>query len=154
MRRCKTFFKCGFRNMTWRLSEVHTLSFVLVALFNLMLSTIYIIDQFEIKQSVLILNREGCTRLLQIGITPLPQAHDTCRIQADFRSNRMDDGGRMFLDELEFRIPEPQLVIAMPLKDQLWDRRHWILIVWEITCVMLMLGAMWTSSIRRLKEGK
>lgn len=126
-----------------------------IAFFSWLLSSAYIFGQFEIKHSTLVLNREGCMHLMQLGITPLPQADsDTCRIKVPFRSNMQDGGGRIWVGDREVRIPEHQLVYAMPMAGQPWSTRELFLVAWEAISVLLLVGSMWLTEfcIRRERE--
>ena len=54
----------------WRLFvEYALITFVFSSVVAALACTAYILGQFEYRQSVLILNREGCTHLQQLGIT-------------------------------------------------------------------------------------
>ncbi len=125
------------------------------ALFSWLLSSAYIFGQFEIKQSTLVLNREGCLHLTQVGITLQPQpGSDTCRLQVPFRANLQDDGGRILVGERVIRIPEHQLVYAFPLAEQPWTLRDRMLVAWEVICILLLAGSMWLTEVclRRERE--
>jgi hypothetical protein len=139
----------------WRLSKNEAIAIFIVAFFSWLFSSAYIFGQFEIKQSTLLLNREGCMHLMQLGITPQPQADsDTCRIKVPFRSNLQDGGGRISVGERVIRIPEHQLVYALPLAEQHWSTRDSILMAWEVISVLLLAGSMWLTEfcIRRERE--
>lgn len=124
----------------WRLFVGYALiTFVFSAVMALLACTAYILGQFEFRQSVLILNREGCTHLQQLGITPLPQpATDTCRVQFGFRPNLLDDGGRIQVGGDSVRIPEHQLVASLDMPEQPWTPHQWFLIALEAICVLLV----------------
>lgn len=124
----------------WHLFVQYALiTFVFSAVTALLACTAYILGQFEFRQSVLILNREGCTHLQQLGITPLPQpATDTCRVQTGFRPNLLDDGGRIKIGGDSVRIPEHQLVASLAMPEQPWGPYQWFLIALEAICVLLV----------------
>jgi hypothetical protein len=139
---------------TWRLTQEYGAILMTLSLFNLLGTTAYIVGQFEFKQSILVLNKDGCAHLTQRSLSPLSQTSDTCRIQANFRSNLLDAGGRAILDGREVRIPEYQLIAAMPLEEQPWSRRHWLLLGWDAFCAMLLLGTIWVNTRFSRKEGR
>ena len=124
----------------WRLFVKYVLiTFVFSSVVTLLASTSYLLGQFEYRQSVLILNREGCTHLRQLGIAPLSQPEaDTCRVQLGFRPNLLDDGGRIRIEGGSIRIPEHQLVASMVTPEQPWTVHQWSLIAWEFFCVLLV----------------
>lgn len=124
----------------WRLFvEYALITLVFSSVVALLASTSYLLGQFEYRQSVLILNREGCAHLRQLGIATLPQPEaDTCRVQLGFRPNLLDDGGRIMIGEGTARIPEHQLVASMPMPEQPWTSHQWFLIAWEFFCVLLV----------------
>lgn len=125
------------------LSKEKALVLSIIAFFYLLLCSVHIFLEFEIKQSTLVLNREGCLHLTQVGITPQPQPDtETCRLQVPFRVNLQDEGGRILLGERVIRIPEHQLVYTHPLPEQPWTSRHWMLAAWEVICILFMAGSM------------
>ncbi|HEX7455427.1 MAG TPA: hypothetical protein VF296_05225 [Gallionella sp.] len=104
----------------------------------------YVLGQFEIKQSILILNREGCVHLQQFGITPLPQSEsNTCRIELPFRQNLLNAGGRIWVEERYISIPEYQLIGSSPLPDPPWTSHHWYLVLLECLSMLLLLLSAW-----------
>lgn len=140
---------------TWQLSKDRAIALFIVVFFSWLFSSAYIFGQFEIKQSTLVLNREGCMHLTQLGITPLPQVDsDTCRINAPFRSNMQDGGGRISVEDREVRIPEHQLVYAMATAGQPWSSRDSILVAWEVISTLLLIGSMWLTEQCIRREGK
>lgn len=124
----------------WRLFVGYALiTFVFSSVVASLACTAYILGQFEFRQSVLILNREGCTHLQQLGITPLPQPETaTCRVQLGFRPNLLDDGGRVKIGGDSVRIPAHQLVASMTMPEQPWTLHQWLLIALEAICVLLV----------------
>ncbi len=113
--------------------------FVFSSVVALLASTSYLLGQFEYRQSVLIMNQEGCAHLRQLGIAPLPQPETaTCRVQLGFRPNLLDDGGRIKIGEGTVRIPEHQLVVSMAMPEQPWTLHQWFLIALEILYVLLV----------------
>ena len=125
---------------SWRLFVWYALiTFVFSSVVAALACTAYILGQFEYRQSVLILNQEGCAHLRQLGIAPLPQPEtDTCRVQLGFRPNLLDDGGRIKVGGDLVRIPEHQLVASMPMPEQPWTTRDWYLVALEIISVLLV----------------
>lgn len=100
----------------------------------------YVIGQLEIKRSILILSREGCVHLQQLGITPLQQpGSDTCRIELPFRPNPINAGGRIWIGERYISIAQCQLIGASPLLDQPWTSHHWYLLLLECLSMLLLL---------------
>ena len=119
--------------------EYALITFVFSSALALLASTAYILGQFEFRQSVLILNHEGCAHLRQLGIAPLPQPEtDTCRVQLGFRPNLLDDGGRIKVGGDSVRIPAHQLVASMTMPEQPWTLHQWFLIALEAICVLLV----------------
>lgn len=140
---------------SWLPSQDQAILLFIVALFNWLFSTAHIFGQFEIHPSVVILNREGCEHLIQNGITPVPQeSTGTCHIQGAYRANLMDAGGRIYLGDRTIHIAEQRLVSVKPLPDQPWAARQWLLLGWEVICVLLVLGAMWLESFSHRREIK
>lgn len=151
----RTNFKT--RNKTakpsWRPTQGQAIFLFAAALFNWLISTAYIAGQFEIHPAVVILNRQGCEHLIQNGITPVPQeSTDTCHIQAPYRANMLDAGGRIYLAERTMHISELRLVSVKPLPDQPWTARHWRLLGWELICGLLVIGSIWLESFSRRWE--
>lgn len=124
----------------WRLFvEYALITFVFSSVVALLASTSYLLGQFEYRQSVLILNQEGCAHLRQLGIATLPQPEaSTCRVQLGFRPNLLDAGGRIKVEGDTIRIPEHQLVASIPMPEQPWTSHQWFLIAWEFVCVLLV----------------
>ena len=99
----------------WRLSKEGAVILIFATMLISLVSTSYIVGQFEIKQSTLILNRDGCIHLDQVGINSqrLPDS-DTCRVELPFRPNPLDAGGRIWAGERVIKIPESQLICFSP----------------------------------------
>jgi len=130
----------------WRLSKEGAVILIFATMLISLVSTSYIVGQFEIKQSTLILNRDGCIHLDQVGINSqrLPDS-DTCRVELPFRPNPLDAGGRIWAGERVIKIPESQLICFSPLAEQPWTSHHWFLMAWEICSVLLVLLSMWVT---------
>jgi len=130
----------------WRLSKEGAVILIFATMLISLASTSYIVGQFEIKPSTLILNRDGCIHLIQLGINPQRQPDsDTCRLQLPFRPNPLDAGGRIWAGERIIKIPESQLIGFSPLAEQPWTSHHWFLMAWEIGSVLLVLLSMWLT---------
>lgn len=143
MQNCKSLINRDTRSKlvrSWRLFVWYALiTFVFSSVTAALACTAYILGQFEFRQSVLILNQEGCAHLQQLGITPLPQPETaTCRVQLDFRPNLLDDGGRIKVGGDSVRIPAHQLVASMAMPEQPWTLHQWLLIALETICVLLV----------------
>jgi hypothetical protein len=109
-------------------------------------STGYIAGQFEIRPSKLVLNREGCIHLVQVGIEPVPlPGSDMCWVECPFRPSRLDDGGRIWVGEREIKISESQLIGFSPRTSTPWTVHQWFLIGLEILSVLLVLFSMWLT---------
>jgi hypothetical protein len=124
----------------WRQFVVYALiTFVFSSVLTMLATTSYLLGQFEFRQSVLILNQEGCAHLRQLGVATLPQSEkDTCRVQLGFRPNMLDDGGRIKIEGDSIRIPEHQLVTFMAMPEQPWTPHQRFLIALEAICVLLV----------------
>lgn len=124
----------------WRIPAAGAAIIFLSAVMTWLGATAYVLGQLEIKQSILILNREGCVHLQQLGITPLPQPEaNTCRIEVSFRPNLLNAGGRIWVGERYISIPEYQLINSSTLPDQPWTSHHWYLVLLECLSVLLLL---------------
>jgi hypothetical protein len=143
MQNSKSVINRNFRNKlhrAWHLFVGYALiTFVFSSVVASLACTAYILGQFEFRQSVLILNQEGCAHVQHLGITPLPQPETaTCRVQLGFRPNLLDDGGRIKVGGDSVRIPAHQLVASMTMPEQPWTLNQWLLIALEAICVLLV----------------
>ena len=131
----------GKLHRSWRLIVRYALiTFVFSSVMALLASTSYLLGQFEFRESILILNQEGCAHLRRLGVTTLPQPErDTCRMQLVFRPNLLDGGGRIKIGGDSVRIPEHQLVASLPVSEQPWTAHQWFLVALEAICVLLVL---------------
>lgn len=158
MQSCKNLKARSTRKQSQKpgcLSKERAFFLFILVFISWLLSSAYVFGQFEMKQSTLVLNREGCMHLVQLGISPLPQADsDTCRIKAPFRSNMQDGGGLISIGDRDARIPEHQLIFVTPTSEQPWSSREAILVAWEIISTLLLVGSMWLTEmcIRRERE--
>ncbi len=122
-----------------------------LAMFIWLFAAAYAFGEFEIKQTELVLNQEGCLHLVYVGVTPKPQG-EVCRASLPFRPNILDAGGRIYVAGHTIKLPERQLISAIPLASQRWTLRQWWLLGLVVLCTLIVLGAMWvTEQCRRME---
>ena len=139
----------------WHLPPMGAVVIFFVATATWIGTTAYVFGQFEIRQSLLILNHEGCAHLHLLGITPPPQPEsNACRVELPFRPNLVNTGGRIWVEEQYVSIPERELISSQPLAEQPWKSHHWHLLAMECISILLLLLSVWLILKCRHRENQ
>lgn len=119
------------------------LLWLVAAAFHWTLFLVYVAGQLEIKPTALIMKREGCAYIRQIGITAkIHDSGETCRFEVPYRPNLIGTGGRIYLDDKQISIADNQIVAASPLNDQPWSPSQKRLVAWlSISFVAVIIMA-------------
>ncbi len=136
-----------------RITKDQSLIVFYIAMLAWLFAASYALGEFEIKQTELVLNQEGCIHLMYAGVTSEPH-NDVCLASLPFRPNSLDAGGRIYVAGRTIRLPERQLISTTPLAGQPWTSQQYGLVGLVVICTLLVMGAMWLSEQCRRREAK
>lgn len=131
---------CNIQNKKRKPLNPIALLLLLAALFHWTLFFVYVAGQLEIRPTALIVKKEGCGYMRQIGITAkIHESGETCRVEVPYRANLIGSGGRIYLDDKQISIAENQIVAAAPLENQPWSPSQRRLVTWLSISLVLVL---------------
>jgi hypothetical protein len=104
----------------WHHSIGVVLILFLISVFSSIFTVTYVISEFNVKPTQLVLKFDGCEFLRQNGvlIELKPGRGDTCKVTLPFRGEFIGSGGVVILDDRQIRLTSSQVEVVASLEGQ------------------------------------
>ncbi len=121
----------------WYRSQGRLLGLFFFASIHFFCVGIYVINQLEIRPTVLILKHDECVLLREHGVSTEPHGTDSCRLTAPYRGSVFPAVGTLHLPDENITMPADQVTVVGILNSTSWTPQQIGLISWQISSVIL-----------------
>jgi hypothetical protein len=121
----------------WFQSQGRLFSLFLIAAIHFIGVGFYVINQFEIRSTLLILKRDGCDLMREHGVATEPHGADSCRITVPYKGSVFPSIGTIYLEAEMITMPADQVTVVGVMNSATWTPLQIGLISWQIISVLL-----------------
>jgi hypothetical protein len=98
---------------------------------------IYVINQLEIRPTVLILKRDACDLMREHGVSTEPHGAESCRVTVPYKGSVFPAIGTLHLPDENITMPADQVTVVGIMNSATWTPLQIGLISWQIVSVIL-----------------
>jgi hypothetical protein len=123
----------------WHRNQGRLFSLFLIACIHFIGVGFYVINQFEIRPTLLIIKRDGCDLMQEHGVATEPHGADSCRVTVPYKGSIFPSVGTIYLEAEKITMPADQVTVVGVLNSATWSPLQIGLICWQIVSVILLI---------------